>query len=118
MKLADNSVTEDEQVIRQLTKDYYRTLFITEPVVYDNINMFLTGLTSIDETERRHLEKLITFDEMSTALSLMQNGKSSDLDGIPFEWYTQFWNIIDHDLHNMFYIQLKQVNFPHHVDME
>ena len=26
----------------------------------DRIEMFLTGLTSIDETERRHLEKLIT----------------------------------------------------------
>ena len=54
LKLADNSVTEDEQVIRQMTIDYYRTLFTAEPVVYYNIDMFLTALTSIDETERRH----------------------------------------------------------------
>ena len=40
LKLADNSVTEDEQVIRQMINDYYRTLFTAEPVVYDNINMF------------------------------------------------------------------------------
>ena len=52
-----------------MTIDYYRTLFTAETVVYDNIGMFLTGLTSIDETERRHLENLITFYEMSTALS-------------------------------------------------
>ena len=71
MKLADNSVTEDEQVIRQITIDYYRNLFTAETIVYDNIDIFLTGLTSIDETERRHLEKLIIFDEMSNALSLM-----------------------------------------------
>ena len=56
LKMADNSVTEDEQVIRQMTIDYYRNLFTAETVVYDNIDMFLTGLTSIDETERRHLE--------------------------------------------------------------
>ena len=70
--LADNTVTEDEQVIRQMTIDYYRTIFTVETVVYDNIDMFLTGLRSIDETERRHLEKLITYDEMSTALSLIK----------------------------------------------
>ena len=80
--------------------------------------MFLTGLTSIDETERRHLEKLINFDEMSTALSLMKNGKSSGLDGIPFEWYTMFWNIIGHDLHDVFLYSIKPVNFTHHVDKE
>ena len=40
---------------------------------------------------------------MSTALSLMKNGKSSGLDGIPFEWYKKFWNIIGHDLHDVFF---------------
>ena len=38
--LADNSVTEDEQVIRQMTIDYYRIVFTVESVVYDNIDMF------------------------------------------------------------------------------
>ena len=40
LKLADNSVTEDVQVIRQMTIDYYKTLFTAETVVYDNIDMF------------------------------------------------------------------------------
>ena len=40
LKLADNSVTEDEQVIRQMTIAYYRTLFTAETVVYDTIDMF------------------------------------------------------------------------------
>ena len=69
-------------------------------------------MTSIDETERRHLEKLITFDEMSTALSLMKNGKSSGLDGIPFEWYKKFWNIIGHDLHKLFLYSIKTGKLP------
>ena len=55
---------------------------------------------------------------MSTALSLIKNRKSSGLDGIPFECYKKFWNIIGHDLHDVFYIQFKPVNFPHHVDKE
>ena len=39
LKLVDNLVTEDvTEVIRQITIDYYRTLFIEEPVVYDNID--------------------------------------------------------------------------------
>ena len=54
------------------------------------ILIFFTGLPSIDETERKHLEKLITFDEMSTALTLMKNGKLSDLERIPFEWCKKF----------------------------
>ena len=40
LKLADNSVTKDEQIIRQMTSGYYITLFTAEPVVYDNIDMF------------------------------------------------------------------------------
>ena len=46
LKLADISVTEDEQVKRQMTIYYYRTLFPAEPVVYDNIDM-LNGFTII-----------------------------------------------------------------------
>ena len=40
LKLSDNSVTEDEQVIRQVTIYYYITLFIAETVIYDNIDKF------------------------------------------------------------------------------
>ena len=69
-------------------------------------------MTSIDETERRLIEKLITFDEMSTALSLMKNGKSSGLDGIPFEWYKKFWNIIGHDSHDVFLCSIKTGKLP------
>ena len=73
----------------------------------------LTCFTSIDETEIRHLEKLITFDEMSTALSLIKNGKSSGLDGIPFEWYKKVWNIIiGHDLHDVFLYSIKTGKLP------
>ena len=68
-------------------------------------------MTSIDETERRNLEKLITFDAMSTALSLMKNGTSC-LDGIPFEWYKKFWNIIGHDLHDVFLYSIKLGKLP------
>ena len=71
LKLVDNSVTEDEQVIRQMTMIIIE-LFSQQNQLYMIILICSTGLTSIDETERRHLEKLITFDEMSTALSLMK----------------------------------------------
>ena len=43
---------------------------------------------------------------------------SSGLDGIPFEWYNKFWNIIGHDLHDVFLYSIKPVNFPYHVDKE
>ena len=38
--VTDNSVTEDEQVIRQMTFNYYITLFTAEPVVHDHIYLF------------------------------------------------------------------------------
>ena len=50
---------------------------------------------------------------MSTALSLIKkNRKSSGLDGILFEWYKKFWNIIGHDLHNVFLYSIKAGNLP------
>ena len=43
----------------------------------------------------------------------MKNGKSSGLDGILFEWYKKFWNIIGHDLHNVFLYSIKKIGkFP------
>ena len=62
-----------------LFNNYQDIINCTSHFVYIPLNSYfiqivLTGLTSIDETERRLLEKLITFDEMSTALSLMKNG--------------------------------------------
>ena len=49
---------------------------------------------------------------MSTALSLMKNGMSSGLDRIPFEWYKQFWNILGHDLLDVFLYSIKTVKLP------
>ena len=49
---------------------------------------------------------------MSTTLSFMKNRKSSGLDGIPFEWYKQFWNIIGHDLHDVFLYSIKTCKLP------
>ena len=49
---------------------------------------------------------------MSTALSLMKNGKSNGLDGTPFEWYKKFWNIIGHDLHDVFLYSIKTGKLP------
>ena len=42
----------------------------------------------------------------------MKNGKSSGLDGIPFEWYKKFWNIIGHDLHDVFLYSIKTGKLP------
>ena len=33
--------------------------------------------------------------------------KSSGLDGIPFKWYKKFWNIMGHDLHDVFLYLIK-----------
>ena len=62
--------------------------------------------------ERRHVEELITFDDMSIVLSLMKNGISSGLDGIPFEWYKKFWNIIGDDLHDVVLYPIKTGKHP------
>ena len=49
---------------------------------------------------------------MSNALSLTKNGKSSGVDGIPFEWYTKFWNIIGHELHGVFLYSITTGKLP------
>ena len=42
----------------------------------------------------------------------MKNGKSSGLDGIPFEWFKKFLNIIGHDLHDVFLYSIKTGKLP------
>lgn len=59
------------------------------------INQFV----SADDRER--CDRLITKDELWSALNALRNGKASGWDGLPEEFYMQNWNTVGDGLQGM-----------------
>jgi hypothetical protein len=51
--------------------------------------------------DRDRLERDFMKDEFFVALSSMQNGKSSGIDGLPCEFYKEMWDIVGDDFCNL-----------------
>jgi len=48
-------------------------------------------ILSLDQPAAEEVERLITIDELNTASSSLQNGKSPGPDGFPSEFFKKFW---------------------------
>ena len=56
---------------------------------------------SLSEDHSRQLEKNINMSELENALWSFKTNKSPGEDGLPIEWYRQFWYLIKHEFLNI-----------------
>ena len=49
---------------------------------------------------------------MTSALKMMKNGKAGGIDGIPFEFYKTFWDILGKDIHEVFSYSIRVGRLP------
>ena len=57
---------------------------------------------NISDTQNQKLTKQIQITEIQQALQTMENGKSPGIDGIPVEFYKEFFDLLKKDLQDMF----------------
>uniref|UniRef100_A0A3Q4HL01 Protein tyrosine phosphatase receptor type M n=1 Tax=Neolamprologus brichardi TaxID=32507 RepID=A0A3Q4HL01_NEOBR len=62
----------------------------------------LEALPRLDEAESAVLESAISFEEMSSAVQQLNGGRSSGADGLPVEFYQEFWLLLGEDIHEVF----------------
>ena len=70
------------------------------------MNLFTSHLPSLTETQRLELEVPLTLAERDRALGEMDSGKAPGIDGIPAEFYLEFWDLIGPELLNIIHESL------------
>ena len=88
----------EERAIAEACCSFYETLYAEEEVDCSVERSFLEGLPQLSQGDRDSLEGDLTLEEVWTALRGMKAGKSRGLDGLPKEFYVQFFHLFGRDL--------------------
>lgn len=97
--LGNKTVSSKVEDILQQTTSYYRTLYTSEPNLNQNKQNNLLNLIDrhLTVSEKNNLDRDLTVDEMTEALNQTENGKAPGWDGLPFEFFKAFWNLLKQD---------------------
>ena len=88
----------DKENKMKIATNFYTKLYTPNRVDTKTQDKLLRKIRKkINEEEKDKLDAPITIDELKTALFQMSKGKSPGLDGIPAEFYQEFWDLIKND---------------------
>ena len=84
------------------TQNFYSTLYSPVSTSNNLQNIFLSNLDSaLTSDQSLSCEGPLTLPELTAALRQLNNNKSPGLDGLPAEFYTTFWPLLQHDFHDI-----------------
>ena len=114
-QLAENEnseiYTNKDDIMRIATK-YYQNLYTPNKINVNTQDKLLKNIKNkINLEQKEMLDALITLEEIRTAIFQMKPGKSPGLDGIPVEFYQEFWEEIK-DLYMAYINRVKEEAFP------
>ncbi|KAJ3584711.1 hypothetical protein NHX12_015206, partial [Muraenolepis orangiensis] len=70
-----------------------------------------TGIT-VSEEANSQLEGPLTIQELQTALQGMQGRRAPGIDGLSVEFYKAYWDVLSHDLLDVFNESLASGSMP------
>ena len=95
LKLEDNSITDDINIILEKQKEFYENLYKESDLVNnDDLINSIGEHPKLTVDERNKIDNMITEQEILKALKASPNNKSPGEDGLPSEFYKVFWNDI------------------------
>ena len=107
--LSGEHVTSNKEILKEQYK-FYNKLYESDNISENNIKKYLSkieNLNKLKEEEANNLEGEITEAECKNALKNMKLNKSPGSDGIPVEFYINFWENIKQML-------LESINSSYH----
>ena len=114
-QLAENeksNIFTDKENIMNIPTKFYTKLYTPETTSTKKQEKLLRNIKQkITEEQKELLDALITIEEIKIAIFQMQSGKSPGLDGIPVEFYQEYWEEIK-DLYMAFINKVKEEAFP------
>ncbi|KAJ8020229.1 hypothetical protein HOLleu_39763 [Holothuria leucospilota] len=100
----DGSITSDHVEIMGRFHEFYSDLFSSHECVDEGMqNLFVQSLHSrVRENDKVMLDQSINLQEIKKALSLVAKNKSPGLDGLPYDFYGEFIDMLGNDLVEVF----------------
>ncbi|KAJ3601866.1 hypothetical protein NHX12_029628 [Muraenolepis orangiensis] len=105
-------ITELSQ-IRRRAVSFYSTLDTSEYEEGETLSEgFCNGLPQVSEEANSQLEGPLTIQELQTALQGMQGRWAPGIDGLSVEFYKAYWDVLSHDLLDVFNESLASGSMP------
>ena len=100
LKNEDGQRLTDQSNILDETVNYYTNLYTAEKELNKTEQeIFLNNVhRQLSESDKRELESNLSLKELKEALDDAENEKSPGCDGLPYEFYKQFWSLLGNDL--------------------
>ncbi|KAJ3584838.1 hypothetical protein NHX12_015333 [Muraenolepis orangiensis] len=105
-------ITEPSQ-IRRRAVSFYSTLYTSEYEEGETLSEgFCNGLPQVSVEANSQLEGPLTIQELQTALQGMQGRRAPGIDGLSVEFYKAYWDVLSHDLLDVFNESLASGSMP------
>lgn len=108
-----SGVTTNPQLINDHFKEYFISLYTSEqtdnPLAFD---VFFSKLNIPIVDSAAHLEEPITIEELTQAITSMQNGKCPGPDGYPVEFYKKFLDKLAPMMIDMYFESFDSLKLP------
>ena len=92
----------------EIATNFYTNLYTPNKVNTKTQDKLLKNVkTKLTTDQKDQLDALITEEEIKTAIFQMLSGKSPGIDGVPVEFYKEFWE----DIKDLYMAYIRQVQF-------
>nr|XP_013770481.1 PREDICTED: uncharacterized protein LOC102205492 [Pundamilia nyererei] len=102
LQLSDGRVTTDPAEMRRHAVAFYTDLFSADGCDVDSASDLLQGLHLLSPGDLDVLNRDMTLDELSAAVSQKASGKAPGIDGLPSGFFKHFWSLLGRDLLDVF----------------
>lgn len=109
LKADETIITEQEEMMEE-TKKFYQNLYKKkDDISIEDQNFFLSKIDSfISPKQKSQLDKIIEKEEIEKALLESNKCKKPGADGLPYEFYSSFWDIIGDEFLNVVNFSLNE----------
>lgn len=110
LKLPDGTLTTNPKEMRNHAKNFYTDLFEARDI--HCMDDLLRDLPKLTDDQRQWLDANIQLDEISEAVKKLSNGRSPGIDGLPSEFFKQFWTLLKDDILDVFRVSHRKNELP------
>ena len=113
LRSTEGEELSDSKEIRKRAVSFYKDLFRSGYTENDAMyESFCGELPKVPQDVNTGLDGPLTMKELYTALQSMEGGKAPGIDGIPVEFFKDFWNEMGEDLLTVFNESFKDLVLP------
>ena len=100
---SEGHIVKDQENIIEETRRYFAHLYTKEGGLnQEKQNMFLRKIHRVlPEADKHSLQEQIALKELKEALDQTEVAKTPGCDGLPYEFYKTFWQLLGTDLHEV-----------------